>query len=167
MVTIEKSLTTSFLPQLKVMQFIEEAVQEQTVYVSVREVVGKNNFLERHGRKFARYLLPLLQQNRKVSVSVEGITMISQYFLAALFVWLYQRLPVGIVDNNLSFTHLKGGDHYAVEDAIEEAKRYVFHREIYEKAKQSFLRWSVEMGYANEEELTEQVDPFIEEEEEF
>jgi hypothetical protein len=71
MVTVENKLATSVLPQIKVMQFIQQATQMQTVHVSVREVVGVKQLDPQKGRKMAQYLTPFLQQNRKVNVSLE------------------------------------------------------------------------------------------------
>jgi hypothetical protein len=167
MVTVENKLATSVLPQIKVMQFIEQTVQKSTAVLGMKDIMGKNIYSDKHGKKFAQYLLPLLQQNRKVSISVEGITILSPYFLFGLFVYLYQNLNTDLVDDNLNFSHVRRGDNYTIEDQIRDAKVFVFHRDIYDLTARRTLEYMVETGILDEEYLDENNEVYNEEEEEF
>jgi hypothetical protein len=160
MVTIEKKLATSVLPQLKLLQLIEQAVEKTTVNVSVREIVGTRRLDQQKGRTLAEHLLPFLQQKRQVTVSLQGVFMLFPGFLWGLFVILYRKLPVDTVENNLHFTDLKDGDQLTIEEDLKEAKLYVFHRDVYEKAHRNTLEWAVDMGYFNEEDLIEKMEEF-------
>jgi hypothetical protein len=151
MVTVGRDTMVRVIPQIEVLKMIERVVEKQTVAISLNETVGASYLRPEKGLRLAELILPILQQNLKVQVSLAGVMILRPVFIQRLYIHLYEHLPVDLVSHNLTFTDLKPGDHLVIADAIANAKFYVFDRAGYEECQKDWLDYMVRHGYMSEE----------------